>query len=227
MEIRLETIEMREILHFLGWRGAKVERELMLEIRAIADHVLNEVTARAVMLQLPFGDNGTLEGTAFYPQGKDIAKLLSGCSEVCLLAVTLGAQSERMILREQARSNTHAVLLDAVLSAYVEAACDQIEEMLREQLLLKGLYLTDRFSPGYGDMPMEQTREICEVLSAFKAIGLSVSGSGIMIPRKSVTAVMGISRFPVERRPDGCAGCPSRDTCEFAKRERTSSARIE
>jgi len=221
MEIRLDTIEMREILHFLGWRGAKVERELLREIRSITDRVLEEVTARAVMLRLPVDENGTLKGTAFFPQGKDVAKLLSGCGEVCLLAVTLGAQSERLILREQARSSACAVLIDAVLSAYVEAVCDRIEDSLRKQLLLQGRYLTDRFSPGYGDMPMQQTREICEVLASSRQIGLTVSASGIMIPRKSVTAVMGISRFPVERRPDGCAGCPSRKTCEFAKRDRT------
>ena len=76
-----------------------------------------------------------------------------------------------------------------------------------------GLYLTDRFSPGYGDMPLAQTREICAVLQTEKSIGLSVSQSGIMIPRKSVTAILGISSIPQKRRPSQCALCSMNRTC--------------
>lgn len=39
-----------------------------------------------------------------------------------------------------------------------------MEETLREKLAAQALYLTDRFSPGYGDMPLAQSGQICEVL---------------------------------------------------------------
>ena len=143
--------------------------------------------------------------------------MLSGCHEAVLLAATLGAGSERMLLKAQAKSGAEAVLLDAVLSAAIEAVCDAQEAALRDSLAAHGLYLTDRFSPGYGDMPLAQTREICAVLSADKTIGLTVSQSGIMIPRKSVTAIMGVSRAPVSRRPSGCAACSMRGQCTLCK----------
>ena len=107
--------------------------------------------------------------------------------------------------------------MDAVLSAAIEAVCDQAESELREEAQRRDMYLTDRFSPGYGDMPLAQTREICEILDASKSIGLTVSHSGIMIPRKSVTAVMGVSRTPVSRRPAGCEGCAMRKTCALSR----------
>ena len=97
--------------------------------------------------------------------------------------------------------------------------CDQMEETLREKLAAQALYLTDRFSPGYGDMPLAQSGQICEVLNAGRSIGLTVSQSGILMPRKSVTAVLGISRTQVLRRPKGCEGCSARQTCAFARRE--------
>ena len=67
-------------------------------------------------------------------------------------------------------------------------------------------------------MPLAQTREICEVLGAQRAIGLTVSAGGVMIPRKSVTAVMGISNAPVVRRPTGYEGCAARETCALRRR---------
>lgn len=144
--------------------------------------------------------------------------MLSGCHEAVLLAATLGAGSERMLLREQARGASRALLLDAVLSAGIEAVCDGIEARLREECEAQGLFLTDRFSPGYGDMPLEQTKEILGVLDAQKRIGLTVTATGLMMPRKSVTAVMGVSETPVERRPSGCEGCAARETCAMRRR---------
>ena len=177
--------------------------------------------------------DGTLEGTRFFPQGKDVREMLSACHETVLLAATLGADSERMLLRAQTKSAADALILDAVLSAAIEAVCDRMEETLREKLAAQALYLTDRFSPGYGDMPLAQSGQICEVLNAGRAIGLTVcrvlsadknigltvSQSGILMPRKSVTAVLGISRTQVLRRPKGCEGCSARQTCAFARRE--------
>ena len=144
--------------------------------------------------------------------------MLSACHETVLLAATLGADSERIFCRRR-RSAADALILDAVLSAASEAVCDRMEETLREKLAAQALYLTDRFSPGYGDMPLAQSGQICEVLNAGRSIGLTVSQSGILMPRKSVTAVLGISRTQVLRRPKGCEGCSARQTCAFARRE--------
>ena len=110
------------------------------------------------------------------------------------------------------------VLLESIAcgSALVEAGCDAAEREIAGRM--PGLYLTDRFSPGYGDMPLAQMREICEVLGAQRAIGLTVSAGGVMIPRKSVTAILGISDVPVARRPAGCEGCAARETCALRRR---------
>ena len=215
MHVTLSPIPMREILHFLGWHGTPVEPPLMEQIRRIRGEALEQVKPRAVMRRFV----RLLEGTRFFPQGKDVREMLSACHETVLLAATLGADSERMLLRAQTKSAADALILDAVLSAAIEAVCDRMEETLREKLAAQALYLTDRFSPGYGDMPLAQSGQICEVLNAGRSIGLTVSQSGILIPRKSVTAVLGISRTQVSRRPKGCEGCSARQTCAFARRE--------
>lgn len=217
MEVELRSIPVRETLHFLGWRGTPVDGTILADIREMTELALRELQPRVVTLRRRILTGGTLEGTSLTPQGSAVRAMLSPCAEAVLMAGTLGAQSERLLLRMQAQDASRALLLDAVLSAGIEAVMDAQEDALRSQIEKEGLYLTDRFSPGYGDMPMAQTREICEVLDAQRRIGLTLSQSGIMIPRKSVTAILGISRTPVKRRPGGCASCERRATCALAR----------
>lgn len=217
MEVQLGSIPVREALHFLGWRGTPVEPELMQTLRTLCRETAAALEPRAILRRFPLRD-GDFDGTGFRPRGRDARALLATCREGVLLAATLGAGSERMLLREQARGASRTLLLDAVLSAGIEAVCDGIEARLREECEAQGLFLTDRFSPGYGDMPLEQTKEMLAVLDAQKRIGLTVTATGLMMPRKSVTAMMGISETPVERRPSGCEGCAARETCAMRRR---------
>ena len=218
MDAELLQVPLREVLHFLGWRGTPVDAPLLAQIRDLCDLAVREVRPRKAERRFPLAPDGSLAGTSMTPKGNDVRAILAPCREAVLLAATLDAESERLLLRMQAKDAAQALLLDAVLSAAIEAVLDAREEALRRELAAQGRYLTDRFSPGYGDMPLAQTREICEVLGAQRAIGLTVSAGGVMIPRKSVTAILGISDVPVARRPAGCEGCAARETCALRRR---------
>ena len=211
MQINMPDIPIREVLHFLGWHGTPVEDRIINQIHSSIRQARSELQPHVVTRYFSFDEERRLTGTVFTPKGNDIHRMLSGCDGAVLMAATLGAKSERMLLRCQARSGAEALILDAVLSAAIEAVCDEQERMLRKEY--HELYLTDRFSPGYGDMPIEQTKEICAVLQAEKAMGLTVSASGIMIPRKSVTAILGVSSQPQPRRAYPCLNCTMRNTC--------------
>ena len=218
MDAELLQVPLREVLHFLGWRGTPVDAPLLAQIRDLCDLAVREVRPRMAERRFPLAPDGSLAGTSMTPKGNDVRAILAPCREAVLLAATLGAESEQLLLRMQAKDAAQALLLDAVLSAAIEAVLDAREEALRRELAAQGRYLTDRFSPGYGDMPLAQMREICEVLGAQRAIGLTVSAGGVMIPRKSVTAILGISDVPVARRPAGCEGCAARETCALRRR---------
>lgn len=218
MIVSVPSIEMREVLHFLGWRGGSVEESLLDQIRAIMRLVREEIKPCVITRSFGIDADYELDDTVFSPEGKDVRRILETCSSAILMAATLGVQSERLLLRWQVRSAADALLMDAVLSAAIEAVCDEQERILRASYGEKGLYLTDRFSPGYGDMPLGQTKEICAVLQTEKTIGLTVSGSGIMIPRKSVTALLGVSSLKQSRRPSPCSVCTMRETCALRKR---------
>ena len=210
-------IDVREILHFLGWRGTPLESGLLLQLRQLSQTVVQQIEPRTVMQRFAIEADGSLAGTSFQPEGKDASALLAPCHEAVLMAATLGAESERMLLRMQAKDAAQALLLDAVLSAAIEAVCDREEQKLRAEIQAQGMYLTDRFSPGYGDTPLEQSAQICAVLRTDRAIGLTVSKSGLMIPRKSVTALLGVSAAETVRRKTGCEACGMKDTCALSR----------
>ena len=152
-----------------------------------------------------------LQGSGVTMPGDMAALLLAGCHEAALLACTLGAGFEAMLRAAQARDMARAVILDACGSALVEAGCDRAERELKARC--PGQYLTDRFSPGYGDLPLAVQDTICTVLDAPKRLGVQVTGSLLMNPTKSVTAVIGLADVPQPARIRGCTYCALAGNC--------------
>ena len=102
---------------------------------------------------------------------------------------------------------------------------DNFEKDLRKEVEAEGRFLTDRFSPGYGDLPLTAQRQLCEALDTGRRIGLSLSPSLLMIPGKSVTAILGISDEPKPLRRRGCESCSLFRTCMYRKEGRNCHER--
>ena len=156
-----------------------------------------------------------LAGTGVRLTGTTASTMLAQCLRAALLACTLGPGFDAMLRREQARDMGRAVMLDACGSAWVESGCNAAEEELRARL--PGWFLTDRFSPGYGDLPLCIQPEVCAALDAGRRVGIHVSDSFLMNPMKSVTAVIGIADRPQMARIRGCAYCAMAASCRLRK----------
>ena len=215
MDARLTGISRRETLQYLGYLGSAIPKKLEAEIARCEEEIL--CTARPRVLWRLFGllPDGSLEGTTFTPQGRDVPDLLKDCSRVILMAATLGSEAELLLRRSQIRDMSEAVILDAAASAAIENVCDNLCEDLAGRFAPD--YLTDRFSPGYGDFPFSQQREFFNVLDITRQIGVSLSDSGLMLPQKSVTALIGVAERPQAHRHRGCPSCTLFETCEFRK----------
>ena len=142
-------------------------------------------------------------------------RMLAECDRVVLLGCTLGAAFDTMLRAEQVRNMADAVILDACGSALVEAGCDAAEEEVRTRF--PDHYLTDRFSPGYGTLPLELQSDLCATLDAPRHLGLHATESCLLNPTKSVTAFIGLSDRPQKARIRGCAYCALRTNCAFRK----------
>lgn len=156
-----------------------------------------------------------LGGTDIVLSGHTAQLMLSDCHQAALLCCTLGQGFEALLRREQARDMARAVVLNACGSSFVEVGCDKAEEELAQRL--PDLYRTDRFSPGYGDLPLTLQSPLCSLLDVQRRLGVTVTPSSLLNPSKSVTAIIGLSHRPQMARVRGCGYCAMKDTCPLRK----------
>ena len=149
-------------------------------------------------------------------RSKNLAKNLQGCKEVVLLAITLGAEVDRLLQKYEKINMPKAVVFQASAAAVLEFHCDEFVKNLAEELKEEGKYLRPRFSPGYGDFSILCQKQILDSLDAAKHIGLSLTDSYMLVPTKSVTAVIGISNTNEQCHQSGCEICDKLD-CAFRR----------
>ena len=206
-----------QVCRYLGCRG-EVEPALAGRIRALTHQVEEaaqpRTASRIFPLSFPGGNRLALGPLAV--ESAALRKNLAGCEEVILFAATLGVGVDRLIARSGAGRVSDAAVYQAAGAALIEAVCDQAWEELRRAGEAEGWHLRPRFSPGYGDFPLSCQRELLTLLRAPETIGLTTGESMLLLPTKSVTAVMGRSRLALPCHRTGCEACGKTD-CAFRR----------
>lgn len=219
-KITLKTIDRSEAFRYMAAEGYspdgviaeladECEREL---IRVISP----KYTYRVFGISDNDGSRVRLSGCPLILEGKDISSLLSGCHSAVLMCATVGAAADGLIRRYQAEDMTKAVITDSFASTAVEQVCAAFDDMLREKYPDK--FITWRFSPGYGDLPISVQKDFLNILNAMRLTGICLNSAGMLTPVKSVTAVCGISDIPLPKKQRGCAVCRMRENCAYRKR---------
>lgn len=213
MQLKPNIFPEKEALRYLGVRG-EVPADLLEQVRRGAQQLMDACTPRCVW-RLVEKDRFAELGLHF--PGEDLATLLRDCDRAVLFALTLGEQADTLIRRAGITSPTGALVLDACASALCEACCDNLQQQLEAQLCTEGVFPTDRFSPGYGDLPLTVQQPLLNALDAQRRCGILLSPTCIMTPRKSVTAIFGLASTPQGKRARGCAFCSMNQNCSFRK----------
>ena len=207
--------DLNEALRYLGVRG-KPDGALFSHLTTLAGELEAQITPRFIWRTLPL--ERTADALLLDSQplpGRTAAKMLADCTQCALLVCTLGVPFDAWLRRLQARDMAQAVMLDALGSAYVESACDEAEREIAARF--PSLHLTDRFSPGYGDLPLTTQQPLLEELDAPRSVGVQLLPSLLMSPQKSVTAIIGLAEKPQMARIRGCAYCALNQSCEYRK----------
>ena len=110
-------------------------------------------------------------------------------AEVVFLCGTIGAEFDAWQRRLSVTSAADALLSQQIGLDAVEKVMDELESKAKDEVEGEGRKLLPRKSPGYGDLPLELSREIINCLDATKKIGVSITESNLLVPSKSVTAV--------------------------------------
>lgn len=215
------TLDRAEVLRYLGYRGQALDERMNRLLDAAVSTCLAVARPKHALrvFDLVWGMDGIrLVGADLILPGKDIAECLRGAKKCALLAATLGVEPEARIRVLERTDLTASLMLDAAATECIEKYCDEAQEALRAELTGQSLFPGRRYSPGYGDLPLTLQPDILRVLDAGRRIGLTCTDHLILLPRKSVTAVIGLFDRPAAAAPRDCAGCALRETCAFRRR---------
>ena len=106
------------------------------------------------------------------------------------LCGTLGAAFDQWQRSRAAVSAAEAYEAQVYGLNEVEKLMDELEAEARSEVEASGKEkLLPRRSPGYGEMPLEKSREILDILDATNRIGVALTESKLLVPTKSVTAI--------------------------------------
>jgi len=119
---------------------------------------------------------------------------LQSCDRVVLLAITLGTVADILINRYNMLNIEKGLIAQAVCTVMIEHYYDEIISEVMQNPMLSELYPTAHFSPGYGDFDIKWQKDILELLNAKNRIALFLSDGYMLIPLKSITAIIGFSR---------------------------------
>ncbi len=186
------AFDRREILRYAGVRGEAPELDSLLQ--SCLDEVRGKLTYKVCYCEFPLTFHGGRLDLGFVETDSEgLKKNLMGCDRIVLFAATVGIEIDRLIARYSSVSPTRSLLFQAIGAERIECLCDVFEREIAARKAGVGLGIRPRFSPGYGDFPLDVQSDIFAVLDCQRKIGLTLNQSLLMSPSKSVTAIIGVT----------------------------------
>ncbi len=175
-------------------KGQPVSKRIRNETKNAVKEVNRLINAKAVYKEIPItSENGsvTLDDDISI-QSKKLTHLLRSCDKAVVFIVTIGSEVEQMINREMNNQPHYGYLLDAAASLAAEAAAEYVNDSIVQNLFNDGERTTLRYSPGYCDWPLTEQKKLFKILLNDE-LDIQLSDQCLMSPRKSISAIVGIS----------------------------------
>lgn len=219
--VNLIKINEKEVLRYLEYNGQDINENLKGTIIECIKITKEKINPRYTLRVYPILRNNVniieIDNSDLKFESRDVYKLLEDCQECIIMAATLGIEIEKEIKKYSYTELTKSIIIDACATTAIEEYCELIQNNIKKELLNKNKYITMRYSPGYGDLHINANKKIINFLSADRDIGLTITDRGIMIPRKSVIAIIGISKVQKLELSQKCSNCTNHNTCRFKK----------
>lgn len=214
---------------YLGYQGTEPEPE-MLEELAECKELLKQAMKPAFTCELTKIAEWSPDKVTLCWQepcrelcGTSIAAHLKAATHVLCAAMTLGDEVDNLIDQLQKESMLKALLADALANAAVEGLRFCVEQTLLEKL--PGVQKNWLYGIGYGDLSIHYQPAFLEAIRAKERIGLCCNEKDVLVPMKSVTGFLGVSRAGAalhneENAGNGCGrkSCEQCDNRDCARR---------
>lgn len=217
-----QALDKKEILRYLGYRGQTIDEHTNALIDTCMRQLEESAKPRFIYRTFTLLQNEETKTLSFPECGlticsENLFQHLSGCRKCVILAATLSVAADNLIRISQSESMSRAVILDACAADMIEKLCDFAETEIAKSAEADGLFLRTRFSPGYGDCPLTIQNDIGRILDTSRKIGLTITDRALMLPRKSVTAFIGLGKDNSRKAPPSCDTCNMRGRCQYQR----------
>jgi len=157
----------------------------------------------------------SLEGNVVV-SGTLLPSLLPEAKELAAAVGTIGPKLEKQVTDYFNRDEPlRGVLLDGIGSAAVDSLTQKVCKSITSEALSRGYQVSSPINPGMPGLPIAEQWQLLKMVSA-REIGVSLTSSGIMVPRKSTSMVIGIGpQMTTWTRAEVCAHCSLRKTCPY------------
>jgi len=207
-------IDIKQVVRNIGYRSSRKLPARMVTLISDyvehADYLVDPSYSYVIRdIKQVRGSCAVIEGSIVF-ESEVIARLLENCNKVAVFVTTIGGYLEEMA-NQLARDKfvLRAAVLDAIGSGAVEKLANTVQMMVGNEASTEGLYMSQRFSPGYCDWNVEQQKMVFEAMNG-DSVGIELTQECLMLPRKSVSGIIGIGPSEVvEYNP--CRTCDKRD----------------
>lgn len=146
--------------------------------------------------------------------GSLVARALAGATQVAVAVCTIGpALEERMTALFAEGDAARAMALEGAGVAAIRQVANAVGVSICDAATARGLKVGMRASPGQEGWPIQQQRVLFGLIPA-QDIGVRLTSSCLMLPRKSVSFAIGLG---LEMRADSvpCDFCSKRERCNW------------
>ncbi len=157
----------------------------------------------------------SLEGNVVL-HGAILPSVLGEAKEVAVAVCTVGPRLEGKVTDYfNGGESLRGLLLDGIGSAAVNTLSFELCQLMSAEASLRGYQASSPLGPGGPNFPLSEQWQLFELVPA-EEIGVSLTSSGVMVPRKSLSMVIGMG--PQMRnwtKVESCAHCNLRETCRY------------
>jgi len=216
LDLNLDHILRRQGIRGQSSRPEMVTttEELLEEIKKL--HLLEPVYTYNIypiseikddLIHLKYG--AIISGSIFH-------SVLLKSKELATVVCTISPQLEKRVAEYLKEGEAlRGVLLDGIGTAAIDTLILQACKFLRQEALSHGNQASSPLSPGMPGFPISEQRKLLELASA-EQIGVSLTSTGMMIPNKSTSAVIGIGPdMPTWTPTEVCAHCSFNKICPY------------
>ena len=216
------SLKTAEVLRRQGLRkGAKVRPEIGLLIRELFSSLENsrllEPTAayEYYAVRSMSGSQISLEGDEAI-RGQLLPAIFPEAKELAPVVITIGPKLEKQVTDYSRSGETlRGMILDGIGSAAVDSLVREILKRIGDEGSSRGYQISSPVNPGMPGFPLTEQRNLLGLVNADE-IGVRLTASGVLIPRKSTSMVIGIGpQMTKWTRAEVCARCSLRGTCHY------------